>query len=79
MIVFDEMDIASAENYTLIYEIIQIPRTGGFITIPVEFVENFIMGFFTFTSSKTSAIMDFQWYFSTLNGEHVALMPESIG
>lgn len=44
MIIFDEVDVLSSQMYQLVYEKIDLPGTGGFIPIPMEFVDNLIIG-----------------------------------
>lgn len=69
----------STGAYMLVYKRVILPFTGGFIPIPVEFVDNFIMGMTEFTSNKTQVILDFQWDYRTINGVYGVYMPLSIG
>lgn len=63
----------------LVYQRVNMSNLGGFIPIPVEFVDNFIMGFTDFSSDRTSSIMDFQWDFASSSGVHGVKMPKSVG
>lgn len=63
----------------LVYQRISLPYTGGFVPVPIEFVDNFIMGLLSFSTNKTQVIIDFQWDFRIVNGDHGAFMPLSIG
>lgn len=63
----------------LVYEKISFPYTGGFVPVPVEFIDNFIMGFLDFSANKTQTILVFQWNFQNISGVHGAQMPQSVG
>ena len=54
----------------LVYEQIDLPYTGGFVPVPVEFIDNFIMGMLCFSTNRSQIIIDFQWNFQYVNGVH---------
>jgi hypothetical protein len=56
-----------------------MPYTGGFIPVPVEFINNFIMGMTDFSTNRTRVIIDFQWDFKVIDGVHGAFMIQSVG
>lgn len=62
----------SLGTYMLVYERIDLPYTGGFIPVPVEFIDNFIMGFLDFSTNNSQTVIDFQWNFKTVNQVHGA-------
>ncbi len=65
----------SSGEYVFVYEKIDLPYTGGFIPVPEEFIDNFIMGLLDFSTNMTQVILDFQWDFQTINGTHGVFMP----
>ena len=48
MVVFNSDDVQSSEKYFIVYNLWYNGRYGGFIPIPQEFIDNFIMGITTF-------------------------------
>lgn len=53
MIIFDKDDVQESKKYMLVYDRISWTNDGGFLEIPAEFVENFIMGLTDFSSNRT--------------------------
>ena len=41
---------------------------GGFYEIPVEFVDNFIMGLVDFSTIRGQAVLHYNWEFATVDG-----------
>ena len=70
MIIFDEADVLSSNTYFLVYYVVEFTSNGGFIPVPAEFTDNFIMGFLEFTSDRTRMAITFTWDFTTVNGTH---------
>ena len=60
----------SSRQYVIVYENYDLNGTGGFIEVPVEFVDNFILGFVDFTTEKTKAAIYFNWEFVNISGAH---------
>lgn len=79
MIIFDQTDVESTGQYMIVHQTVELPYTGGFVPVPVEFTDNFIMGLLYFSSNKTVVILDFQWNFTTVVGTHGVFMPQSVG
>lgn len=59
----------------LVYERIDLPYTGGFIPVPVEFIDNFIMGLLDFSTNQTQTVLVFSWIFNYVDGVHGVFMP----
>ena len=79
MIIFDEADVLSSNTYFLVYYVVEFTSNGGFIPVPAEFTDNFIMGFLEFTSDRTRMAITFTWDFATVNGTHGVQMPVTVG
>lgn len=79
MIIFDEQDVESTGLYMLVYQRISFTDAGGFIPIPFQFQDNFIMGFTDFSSIRTKCAVHFEWYFTTVSGVEGVQMPVSVG
>ena len=79
MVIFDQEDVQASLQYFLVGERIDLSDNGGFIPVPAQFVDNFIMGFTDFSSYRTLVAIHFSWDFATVNGVHGVSMPRSIG
>lgn len=62
----------------LIYGRINLDFNGGFVPIPQEFVDNFMIGFTNFTSERCRSIIFYTWSFATVNGTFGLSMPVSV-
>lgn len=50
----------------------------NFFPMPSEFVSNFIIGFTSFKTPKSTSIIDFQWDFDIQAGVHGVAFPVSV-
>jgi hypothetical protein len=78
MVVFDQADVESSGVYLLMYERVDVPSSGGFISIPEEFVPNLIIGLTNFTADRTLEIIHFQWNFTEVNGVYGLQMAPAV-
>ena len=60
----------SSRKYVLVYENYDFDGTGGFIEVPKEFIDNFILGFLDYSTAKTSSALYFNWEFVEISGVH---------
>jgi hypothetical protein len=60
-IIFNSDDVQSSEKYFIVYKLWYNDMNGGFIDIPQEFVDNFIMGITTFEAIKSNCGFEYQW------------------
>lgn len=69
-VIFNSDDVQSSEKYFIVYSLWYNDQGGGFITIPQEFVDNFIMGVTTFECKDAACGFEYQWEFTnkTING-----------
>lgn len=51
--------------------------TGGFLPLPIEFVDNFIIGLTNLTTNRTKSQIQFSWNLTNLNGINGYFMPVS--
>ena len=67
-IMFDQADVESSKKYYIVTEYYDFPSEGGFVSLPEEFVDNFIMGLTDFSTYRGKAVMNYNWEFETVNG-----------
>jgi hypothetical protein len=69
-IIFNSDDVQSSNQYFIVYATWINDLNGGFISIPQEFVDNFIMGITTFETVDARCGFEYQWEFTngTVNG-----------
>ena len=60
-IMFDQEDVKSSNKYFIVTEYYDIPQEGGFIEIPEEFKDNFILGLTDFTTEVGKAALYYNW------------------
>lgn len=75
----ERLQYSMVMKYYLVYERVDLTYEGAFIPVPVEFVDNFIIGFTNFSSYRTLVAIHFEWNFLDMNGTHGIYMPKSIG
>lgn len=63
MIIFDQKDVENSGKYVLVYQRLSFGRPGGWIPVPFEFMDNFIVGFTDFTSEKNLNCIAFTFNF----------------
>lgn len=68
IIIFDQQDVESSGFYALMYGRKDFNYSGGFIPIPIEFADSFVLGFTNFSSPRTNNIIYFTWNTSTVSG-----------
>lgn len=51
--------------------------TGGFLPLPIEFIDNFIIGLTNFTTNRTKSQIQFSWTYTNMNGTDGYYMPLS--
>ena len=78
MIVFDQVDIDSSNQYVVQYGRLDFGSSGGFVPMPTEFHKNLIIGFVDFTASITTSSIIFVLDFMTVNSTVGVLMNPSI-
>ena len=71
-------DVQASNKYFIVTDKLEIPQHGDFIPIPVEFVDNFIMGLLDFSTLRGESVLQYNWDFKTIDGEFGALVEESI-
>lgn len=77
-IIFNSEDVRSTLSYIIVFEEVEFSLSGPtFMELPVEFVDNFIMGFKIFTTQDDSTfnIIHFEWNFETVDGVFGVLVP----
>lgn len=50
---------------------------GGFLPLPIEFVDNFIIGLTNLTTNRTKSQIQFSWTLTNVNGTDGFYMPLS--
>jgi hypothetical protein len=69
-IIFNSDDVQSSKKYFIVYETWINDMNGGFLEIPQEFIDNFIMGVTAFETVDGHCGFEYQWEFAnaTING-----------
>jgi hypothetical protein len=60
-IIFNSDDVQSSNKYFIVYSLWYNDMYGGFIEIPKEFVDNFIMGVTAFETVEAKCGFEYQW------------------
>jgi hypothetical protein len=69
MIVFNEDDVESSKKYVLVFYTWEVTKAGGFIEVPKEFVDYFILGMTDFAAVDGACIISYNWTFVTVGGK----------
>ena len=62
-IMVDIEDVESSNTYVVVVDQIDFPEEGGFLNVPQEFIDNFIIGLLDFSTNQTQAALYFNWEF----------------
>ena len=65
-IIYDEEDVEFSKEYVITAEKLDLDNSGGFLEIPQEFVDNFILGLTDFSTDSMSTVLVFNWNFVTI-------------
>ena len=76
-IIFDQVDVEASRVYTIVAQQLDAPDSNHFIEVPAEFVDNFILSLYDFSTERTAASINFGWDFATQSGNHGVLIPKS--
>jgi hypothetical protein len=66
-IIFNSDDVESSKKYFIVFQKWYNDMNGGFIDIPIEFVDNFIMAVTSFEATANSCGFVYEWNFVTKN------------
>jgi hypothetical protein len=69
-IIFNSDDVESSKKYFIVFSKWYNDMNGGFLAIPIEFKDNFIMGVTAFETVDAGCGFEYQWQFAnqTVNG-----------
>ena len=60
-LIFNSDDVESSKKYFIVFQKWYNGKDGGFISIPIEFVDNFIMGVTSFETTDAGCGFEYQW------------------
>lgn len=63
-IIFNIDDIESSKKYVIVTKIWETPVDGGFLALPEEFMDNFIMAVTDFETLYGYCGFEYQWIFT---------------
>ena len=63
LVIFNSDDVESSKKYFIVLQKWYNDMEGGFIALPIEFVDNFIMGLTSFEAVKGNCGHEYQWEF----------------
>ena len=63
MIIFDQVNVQASHQYVLVYQRIDLTKSGGFISIPQQFISNLMIGFVEYSTIQTKSLLHFNLLF----------------
>lgn len=81
MLIFDQANVQASHQYTLISEKINLATSGGFLTIPQQFIPNLIIGFIEYSTTTTKSAIHYNLKFQsnpTNTTQYGIYMPVSV-
>ena len=63
-IIIDIKDVESSKKYVIVAEELDFGPKGGFVPIPEEFIDNFILSLRDFSTNWTQAVLMINWDFA---------------
>lgn len=67
-VIFNTVDIESSNKYQVVYYEWINDMNGGWRSLPIEFVDNFIMGVTAFETTDAHCGFEYQWEFANSSG-----------